>query len=127
MRLSVVVTAFLLTFAAAPLLADPGRDGSGHGSRGHVARHHEAERENWKRQNDRAREEHKRQEEFAREQLKREKEWLREERKRAREFEREHGYDHYTVPAYVPYVIEPAYPSEGIAITRDGIDVWFTL
>jgi hypothetical protein len=64
---------------------------------------------------------------MVREQRKREEGWLREERKRAREWMRDHGYDHYPVPAYIPYVVEPVYPPEGITITRDGVEVWFTL
>jgi len=130
MRIALATAALTLSLVTAPSLADPGKDESGR-SREQAARYYEAEREFWKRQEERAREERKRREEHAREQRKREEEWLREERKRAREWEREHGYEyeyeHFSYPVYVPYVVAPAYPPEGITITRDGIEVWLGL
>jgi len=105
MKLALIATALILPIVTAPVLADPGKNESGHGSRERAGHYREAEREYRKHQQERAREQ----------------------RKRAREWEREHRHHHHAVPAYMPYVAEPAYPSEGITITRDGIDVWFTL
>jgi hypothetical protein len=113
MRTAFVSALLLLPFVAAPALSDPGRDESGHSSRDHSERHREAE-------------------ERAREWRKREEEQIREAHKRALEWEREHGHYHEGYPIVaphvtVPYATVPAYPPEGITITRDGINVWFTL
>lgn len=123
MRNATVAIALVLSLLSGLALADPHKDESGHNSRERAA---EAEREYWKRQDELVREDRKRWEEAARERQKREEEWRREEWKRAREWEREHwrGYEGHS---YEPYYSEPAYLSERITRTADGIGVWLSL
>ena len=117
MKIAPLATALVLAHLSAPLLADPGKDESGH-------RYSEAEREYWKQRAEFAREERKRREEALRERRKREQEWARESRKRHRHHNEYRVYERY--PVYEEYVV-PGPLQEHIFITRDGIGGWIDL